>query len=242
MGDHSVNSGISGKTENFRGGEGGTESKRSSQPKADDVQNFRAALGRPHGELSATKRPESGIPVAFSKENKKNLAEEDIEVPVFLEETPPPGPAAAMFVPFGVEPPKAAAPTATRVSQNFVQLATKMVNQILINDAAINKKAEIHINLKDSVLAGSQVQISRDGGTLKVAFLTPNGQMADLIQQNQGTLRNTLMNRLQLDEVDIQTQEQGRATENGGGGSGGRSRGQRDAREEYGRREQEEDR
>jgi flagellar hook-length control protein FliK len=103
-----------------------------------------------------------------------------------------------------------------------------MVREILVNDAAFNGKSEIHMQLKGSIFAGTQVQIIRDGDTLSVVFHTANGQSADLIRQNQEVLRNALLEeRFQLSEVQIRTQ--GADADHGQG----RSRGQRDAGEEW---------
>jgi type III secretion system needle length determinant len=140
------------------------------------------------------------------------------------------------FTPFGAAPVAAPAPTAGSVAQTLDQLLPKMVDQVLINEAALNNKQEVHIHLRDSVLAGSQIQISRDGGELRVAFLTPNAQTADLVQQQQHTLRESLMERLKLEQVTIQTESR----QSAGSGGEGRSRGQRDAGEEMRRREEEE--
>jgi type III secretion system needle length determinant len=113
-----------------------------------------------------------------------------------------------------------------------------LVDQILINEAALNNKQEIHLHLKGSVLAGSQIQISMDSGTLKVVFATPTGEMADLVKQQQHTLHDTLKEKLKLDQVTIQTESR-QSSSNGGGD--GRSRGQRDANEEMQNRYEEDE-
>jgi type III secretion system needle length determinant len=189
-------------------------------------------------EINFTENPKiDHIKNAKSQFDEESDEDTNIQLVVTLEQPIPTVAYTPAFVPFNVPPPTEITPV--RVTREISQLATRMVDQILINDAALNNNQEIHLHLKDSVLAGAEVQIARDGGALRVTFLTPNTQMADLVHQQQGTLRETLTDRLRLDSVDIQTQPQDSGTDGGARGDGqGRSRQQRDAQEEYERNEE----
>ncbi|MDR2677264.1 MAG: hypothetical protein LBB26_01720 [Puniceicoccales bacterium] len=100
------------------------------------------------------------------------------------------------------------------------QMAQKIVDALLIHEAALNKKQEITICLKDCPLDGADVSISRDGGTLRIAFSSLTSDMATLVKLNQATLREALLEKVDIKEVKISTslREEGDANH-------GRSRG-----------------
>jgi hypothetical protein len=132
------------------------------------------------------------------------------------------------FVPYNVAPIPVAPP---RAAETMVQLAKDMVREILIGEATFGGKSEIRMQLQESVLAGAEVMIVRDGESLRVVFHVADGQMANLISQNQTVLRDALLEeRFQLTDVQIATWQDGTA---GGEQGQGRSRGQRDAYEEW---------
>jgi hypothetical protein len=123
--------------------------------------------------------------------------------------------------------------TPRQAAAALVELAQAIVQEMRITDAALGGRTEVQLSLSGSALEGAQVKIAREGGALSVEFAVPDARMADLVTQNQETLREALLQeRFQLNDVDIYVQEG-----EGDGGTGtdhghGRSRGQRDAREE----------
>jgi hypothetical protein len=114
--------------------------------------------------------------------------------------------------------------------EELVQLVQSIVREMRVTDAALEGKSEIQLRLSGTVLGGANVKVSREGNSLTVEFSTPNTHTSDLIRHNQEILRNALLQeRFQLSSVTINTREDGgTGTDHGEG----RSRGQRDAREE----------
>jgi hypothetical protein len=83
------------------------------------------------------------------------------------------------------------------------QLAQKIVDALLIHEAALNEKQEITICLKDCLLDGANVSIFRDGGTLRVAFSALTSDMATTVRLNQNALREALLEKTDIKEVKI---------------------------------------
>jgi hypothetical protein len=100
------------------------------------------------------------------------------------------------------------------------QLAQKIVDALLIHEAALNDKQEITIRLKDCLLDGADVSIFRDGGVLRIAFSSLTADMATTVRLNQNTLREALLEKMDIKEIKISTslREEGDANH-------GRSRG-----------------
>lgn len=94
----------------------------------------------------------------------------------------------------------------------FAKLLEKLVNQMLVAEAQGGTTQEIQLSLKDSVLAGSTIQMVRDGDELNIQFITLNEEMADLVRENVGVLREGLYEKLNLKSVrvDVHTQEEAR--------------------------------
>jgi type III secretion system needle length determinant len=178
-----------------------------------------------------------GLKIAVPRGRER---EEKREIHLSLDEKPESIPLVPLsaFAPAHVPIATVQSPLPSQVARDISRLATQLVDQVLIHEAALDGKQEIHVHLKGSALAGSQIQISKDGGTLKVVFSTPTGEMADLVKQQQHVLQDTLKEKLKLDQVTIQTESRQSSSQDQGEG---RSRGQRNAYEEMRNRNEEED-
>jgi type III secretion system needle length determinant len=188
--------------------------------------------------LSPSKGEAGSLPSPLPRRRGKEEEGKEVAISLELKSDPLPQVALSAFAPAHVEVPTLQTVSPSQVTRDIFQLANKLVDQILIHEAALNDKQEIHLHLKGSVLAGSQIQISQDGSTLKVFFSTATGEMADLVKQQQHILHDTLKEKLKLDQVTIQTESR-QSSPNGGGD--GRSRGQRDAYEEMQNRDKDEE-
>ncbi|MDR0727946.1 MAG: hypothetical protein LBF26_03610 [Puniceicoccales bacterium] len=88
------------------------------------------------------------------------------------------------------------------------QLAQKIVDVLLVHEAALNEKQEITVSLKDCLLDGADVSIFRDGGVLQVSFSSLTSEMATIVKLNQGTLCEAIMSKTDIKEVKITTSQQ----------------------------------
>lgn len=111
-----------------------------------------------------------------------------------------------------------------------MELGRELVSQIRISQALLNDKQEVRINLKNEVLAGSEVVIGMDGKTLTVAFNAANGRVAELLLHEQQGLRQQLLDNLNLEKVSISVRDGSRERDLSEG---------HDEREERQRRERE---
>ncbi|MDR2667958.1 MAG: hypothetical protein LBB38_02875 [Puniceicoccales bacterium] len=107
----------------------------------------------------------------------------------------------------------------------FDEIVAKLVDRIIASESVISAGKKVNILLKDPLLAGTQVQLSRNGSALTVAFLTANDTQMETIVKNQETLRAALIGRTKFNDVEINVGEEGNGA-NLFGGSGGRSKGE----------------
>ncbi|MDR0678819.1 MAG: hypothetical protein LBF24_01025 [Puniceicoccales bacterium] len=222
-------------------GESDVEQRREnrSDPSQKDVQDFQNAMARgsfAYGAIAALLGQKKGgdmrsvLAAADKRKLSDGLAEDGLLAENLL-------PAAAFVAPIQL-PLGAVEGVAVAPERSLEEVIRRLVSQILVHEAAIGQGKEVRLDLKDPLLGGSQVQILRDGGILRVVFLTKNSQQADLISQQQSLLRNALVERMKLNDVEIRSRVRGGEDGLSGGGGDGRSRGQRDSREEYERNEE----
>ncbi|MDR0340297.1 MAG: hypothetical protein LBH53_01915 [Puniceicoccales bacterium] len=230
--------------------EGGVEQrqKNRSDPPQKDVQNFQNAMKRgffafnsivaPLRQKTEKQKKDKDAPAVDAGEE---LSTRPVEKTYGHEED---GlsmenllPEAAFVLPIQLPVPKVENSSPPSV-KSLDEVIHRLVSQILVHETTLSQGKEVRLDLKDPLLGGSQVQILRDGDSLRVIFLTKNSQQADLISQQQGLLRSALVERMTLNNVEIRSRVRGGENNLSGGGGDGRSRGQRDSREEYERNEE----
>ncbi|MDR2576929.1 MAG: hypothetical protein LBC42_02675 [Puniceicoccales bacterium] len=79
--------------------------------------------------------------------------------------------------------------------RTILHIGNKIIRLARIHAAALDANQKIQLNLKDSLLVGSEVLISREDGKLKVQFFTPNEEMTNLIKEQQTGLQSLLARR-----------------------------------------------
>lgn len=93
--------------------------------------------------------------------------------------------------------------------QSLRELCQQLVDQITVHQALLDSREEVHVQLKGSFFAGSEVVISRDSnGVLLVNFTVVDDQAGSLLVHNQQGLRDHLLDMLDLDMVRIEVQGQ----------------------------------
>ena len=109
------------------------------------------------------------------------------------------------------------------VQARIIEIGNLVAERILVTAPELNQKQEVMILLKENVLPGTQVRITRgEGGTLQLVFDVRGQDASNLIHQNVGALKDTLQNKLgESVNVSVKTEGQGREENEG------RSRGQR---------------
>ncbi|MDR1438389.1 MAG: hypothetical protein LBI69_05045 [Puniceicoccales bacterium] len=83
----------------------------------------------------------------------------------------------------------------------------RIVDQVLINEAALASGQDVKFQLKDCILDGTGVQLFRDGDSLRIIFTTPALEMTQLIQLHQGILVGNLEQRLDIANITIAVKE-----------------------------------
>ena len=125
---------------------------------------------------------------------------------------------------------------AAKAAQTISDVADKIVDRILVSDTNLNGKDEVRLMLKNSVLPGTEVRITRHGGQLEIQLVTNNNDAYRLLNERQDGLQSYLNQRLKDSEVNVQL----RFNDHGAGGgdnhsgrdSQGRSRQRRSIVEE----------
>ena len=114
-------------------------------------------------------------------------------------------------------------PAGDSVQARIIEIGNLVAERILVTAPELNQKQEVMILLKENVLPGTQVRITRgEGGTLQLVFDVRGQDASNLIHQNMGALKDTLQNKLgESVNVSVKTEGQGREENEG------RSRGQR---------------
>lgn len=114
-------------------------------------------------------------------------------------------------------------------SESLNQLADTVASRILVSDTQYSGQMEVRIQLKDSILPGTEVQITQVNGELQIKLVTDSNQSFDVLSTNAEMLKNQLEKRLDGRTVQVEVSMQN----NSDGGGDGRSRNRRDLGEEY---------
>ncbi len=120
---------------------------------------------------------------------------------------------------------QAAAPSSSAAAVQ--EVAREVAERILVSEAAPGGRQEVRIFIKESVLPGTEVRLTRHEGTLTVELLTTAPESGRVLTEHRDSLVNQLRERLGQDvQVEVRSRETGRES------GQGRSRGQRDQGEE----------
>lgn len=113
------------------------------------------------------------------------------------------------------------------------QLADRLAERILVSDRTHTTDSEVRIQLRESVLPGTEITLRHDQGQLVVTFNVAQADTAGLLAPQTDDLQRALTNKLNESvriEVNVSSQDSG-----GQGSPGdGRSRNRRDPRDEWG--------
>jgi hypothetical protein len=184
------------------------EDKRRSDLSQRDVDDFRNAMERKNENASAESRRRAET----EKQILTTLTRQTIDLQP-----------QAMFVAAAAQLDSTqAALQAAATKRSLAEMVAKFVDQIFVHEMALKGGREIQLQLKDRLLSGTRVQIVRNGNSLRVVFHAQSALQADLIAQQQGVLRAALLERMQLDDVDILTQLQDRELNGEGFGRHGK--------------------
>ena len=77
-----------------------------------------------------------------------------------------------------------------------VQIGELVAERIFVTNPELSQKQEVLIVLKQEVLPGTQIKLSREGDVLNIAFQARGQETANFINQNVGQLRELLQGRL----------------------------------------------
>ncbi|MDR0392717.1 MAG: hypothetical protein LBH52_00585 [Puniceicoccales bacterium] len=86
--------------------------------------------------------------------------------------------------------------TALDHSHRLQQIKTELVDQILISSNALENKQVVKIALNPQLLAGTEVNLQKQGNNLQVTFVTTNVQSETFLVNTQPNLQTHLVERL----------------------------------------------
>jgi type III secretion system needle length determinant len=119
-------------------------------------------------------------------------------------------------------------------------LVDKLAQQVLVTDPRSGAEPEVRIQLKGTVLGGTEIRIAREHGELSVRLLAPAGTAAQQLQAHAGDLQAALAARVNATarvSVDVQGGNAHGGGAGGGAGGGqdgdGRSRNRRQIPDEW---------
>ncbi|HYC37704.1 MAG TPA: type III secretion HpaP family protein [Usitatibacter sp.] len=117
----------------------------------------------------------------------------------------PPAPMARPFDLFASGPPQGPAPGASaRLAEAVEQAAAR----VLVSAGGGAGEGEVRIQLKDDVLAGTEVRLTQREGRLEVAFVSDNAQSAAWLAAQSESIAGELARRLRRDvRIAVKTAE-----------------------------------
>lgn len=94
--------------------------------------------------------------------------------------------------------------------QEVADLASKMVDKMLVNDAKLSAGKEVRMNFGDANpnLKGVEVIIKKDGDSLKISFQAMTQEASNYINQNKDSLNTTLLTQVKdVNNINIDVQK-----------------------------------
>jgi type III secretion system needle length determinant len=141
------------------------------------------------------------------KDHKSDAAQTGLLDPAAMGHIAHPGSSASVDAP-------QATPDTAAAAHDIGEVAKQIAERILVTAPGSGTHQEVRIQLKSSVLDGSDVRIFREGGELKVVFVAGGKDAENFIEQNKGQLQQALGDRLKDERIQISVEtRQGSAAE-----------------------------
>ncbi|MCB1804799.1 MAG: hypothetical protein KDJ99_06510 [Candidatus Competibacteraceae bacterium] len=112
---------------------------------------------------------------------------------------------------------------------HIAELANRLAERVLVSDRSVSTDSTVHIQLRDSVLAGSEITLNRDQGQLVVSFNVSDAAVGQQLHSHTDDLQRQLSDKIK-EPVSIQVNVGSNTADSGGDG---RSRNQRDLNAEW---------
>ena len=111
--------------------------------------------------------------------------------------------------------------------RDVLEIAAQVADRILVSKPGADGSGQVRITLNESVLDGSEIQISREGGELRIVFVAQTESARRLVAENGAAFERTMGERLPDERVRIEVR-----TEADGGGAS-REEGEGRSRQQY---------
>ncbi|CAM2005077.1 type III secretion HpaP family protein [Acanthopleuribacter pedis] len=95
---------------------------------------------------------------------------------------------------------------APKAAQMVSDIADKIVDRILVSDAASMGKDEVRLILKNSVLPETEVRITREGGNLEIQLVTKDTDAYRLLNDRTDNLQHFLKEKLKDNDINVRLQ------------------------------------
>jgi type III secretion system needle length determinant len=119
-------------------------------------------------------------------------------------------------------------PARTEAPPALNQMIDEIADRVLVSEPGTTDHAEVRIQIKDSILPGTEVRIAEVNGELQISLHTESQQSFDLLNRHVEVLQSRLEQRLDGRHVAVQLSQGAQS----GSDHQGRSRQQRDIIEE----------
>jgi hypothetical protein len=119
--------------------------------------------------------------------------------------------------------------------QTIVEIGNVVAQRILVHEAS-GAKAEVLVQLRETVLPGTEIALLREGTSLRVDFFSRVGESAVFLSQHHGALREYLTQRLESIKdvkVNVYDHSEGRSGDSFGQGQNRRQQREHHSGEEY---------
>jgi hypothetical protein len=85
-------------------------------------------------------------------------------------------------------------------------LGQKIIDMLLLHQAALNEKQEIIVLLKEGIWDGAELSLSLDGGVVQVTLSSLTSEMATTVRLNRHTLCEAILDKMpDIKDVKVST-------------------------------------
>lgn len=123
---------------------------------------------------------------------------------------------------FGFTPAYSIAPR--EGAESLESIGGEIVDRLLVSDPSFSEKQEVRMQLKESVLPGTEVRLTREGGEVRVTFVTTAQESASLLAGHRQNLQVLLEQKFPGERIFVEIREE----ESEHGDNEGRSRNRRE--------------
>ncbi|MCH2204078.1 MAG: hypothetical protein MK102_19105 [Fuerstiella sp.] len=96
--------------------------------------------------------------------------------------------------------------TTENVGDKVNDISSQIAGRILVSDSGKSGEQEVRIQIKESVLPGTEVRISREAGEVKIQFVTTSDASLSLLVANTADLQHRLQDRLRGEQISVDIQ------------------------------------